>query len=245
MLFFKKSPKESTYDQFDIIPEHIAIMMDGNGRWATRKGMPRTAGHYAGMQSMRETIRNCYTLKIKYLTLYAFSTENWARPIEEVNYLVSLPQLFFQDEILSELISHNVQVKFIGNLSRFPESIQDIMQKAKDLTSMNTGMVLNFAMNYGGKAEIIQAIKRYAEENQNIEELDEDLFEKYLYTKDCPSPDLIIRTSGEHRLSNFLLWQSAKSELWFTKTLWPDFDLYALKEAISVYQSRKLEAISN
>lgn len=238
-MFLKKLKKEPSVELSSNVPDHIAIMMDGNGRWATKRGLPRTAGHYAGMQTMRETIRNCYKLKIQYLTLYAFSTENWTRPEEEVNYLISLPQLFFQQEVINELVNNNVRVRFIGDLIQFPDHIQDVMQKAYDLTKMNTGMIVNFAMNYGGKADIIQAIKNYLQDSKDYEELDEETFESYLYTKDCPSPDLVIRTSGEQRLSNFLLWQSAKSELWFTKTLWPDFNLNSLKEAILEYQERK------
>jgi undecaprenyl diphosphate synthase len=219
--------------------DHIAIMMDGNGRWATKRGLPRTAGHYAGMIAMRDIIRACYEKNIKCLTLYAFSTENWTRPDEEVNYLVNLPKLFFQNDIINELVRNNIQIRYIGDISRFPKSVHDIFKKTLEMTDKNTGMILNFAMNYGGRAEIIQAIKNYIKDYKVEKELSEELFEEYLYTKDCGAPDLIIRTSGEQRLSNFLLWQSAKAELWFTKTFWPDFNESLLQEAINDYKGRK------
>jgi undecaprenyl diphosphate synthase len=219
-------------------PEHIAIMMDGNGRWATKRLLPRTAGHYAGMMTMRNIIRVCYEKNIKCLTLYAFSTENWTRPQEEVNYLLNLPRVFFQNDIINELVQNNVQIRFIGDITRFPNSVQDIMNETVEMTKGNTGMILNFAMNYGGRAEIIQAVKNYIKNGED-KELSEELFEQYLYMKDSTAPDLIIRTSGEQRLSNFLLWQASKAELWFTKTFWPDFNEELLQEAINDYKERK------
>ncbi|MFC7681829.1 isoprenyl transferase [Paenibacillus sp. GCM10028914] len=239
-MLFKKSnhtiPEEVL---METIPEHIAIMMDGNGRWAKKRGLPRTSGHYAGMNTMREIIRNCHELKVKYLTLYAFSTENWTRPEEEVNYLIHLPKLFFQKETIDEIKRGNMQIRYIGDTTKFPKAIQDIMQESVEMTQMNTGMIINFAMNYGGKADIIQAIQHCLQDNIDLSEMTEEIFESYLYTKGCPAPDLIIRTSGEKRLSNFLLWQSAQAELWFTETLWPDFNRDLLVSAIAEYKERK------
>lgn len=173
----------SKYELKDIYPDHIAIMMDGNGRWATKRGLPRTSGHYAGMLTMREIIRNSHQLNIKYLALYAFSTENWTRPKEEVNYLVHLPKLFFQDEIIDELIEANVQIRYIGDITKFPESIMRIMQESTERTKKNTGMVVvNFAMNYGGRAEITQAIRNCIREFTNTSQITEEIFETYLFT---------------------------------------------------------------
>jgi len=219
--------------------EHIAIMMDGNGRWATKRMLPRSAGHYAGMMTMRKIIRACYEKNIKCLTLYAFSTENWTRPEDEVSYLVNLPKLFFQNDIINELVENNIRVGFIGDITRFPKSVYDILEQSVEITKDNSGMILNFAMNYGGRAEIIQAVKNYIKDYDEDNELSEELFEKYLYSNGAGAPDLIIRTSGEQRLSNFLLWQASKAELWFTKTLWPDFNEELLQEAINDYQERK------
>ena len=238
-MLFKKTKAHSEQELNYIVPDHIAIMMDGNGRWAKKRGLPRTSGHYAGMTTMREIIRNCHQLRIKYLTLYAFSTENWTRPEEEVNYLINLPKLFFQGEVLDELQRENIQIRYIGDITKFPKSIQNIMEESKEMTQKNTGMIINFAMNYGGRADIIQAIQNCINEKHNPSEITEELFESYLHTKGCPTPDLIIRTSGEKRLSNFLLWQSERSELWFTETLWPDFNKELLVSAIMEYQERK------
>lgn len=188
---------KKAHSEFNIVPEHMAIMMDGNGRWASKRGLPRTAGHYAGMMAMREVIRHCDGLNIKCLTLYAFSTENWTRPEEEVNYLINLPKLFFKNEIMNELSKNNIRIRFIGDLSRFPSEIQEIMQKAVDITRVNSGMIVNFAMNYGGKADIIQAIKNCIQDGINHQELSEEIFQSYLYTKEWSEPELILRTSGD------------------------------------------------
>lgn len=219
-------------DSESFVPDHIAIMMDGNGRWAAKRGLPRTSGHYTGMMKMREAIRNCQQLGIKFLTLYAFSTENWIRPEEEVKYLVHLPKLFFQSEIINELNEANIQIRYIGDISKFPQSIQKIMLESSEMTKRNTGMVVNFAMNYGGRSEIIQTLKNCILEGRHSSQITEEIFEANLYTKDCPAPDIIIRTSGEQRLSNFLLWQSAQAEFWFTEKYWPDFSGDLLRSAI-------------
>lgn len=224
----------------DLVPNHIAIMMDGNGRWATKRGLPRSMGHYAGMKTMRKIIKSSSKLNIKCLTLYAFSTENWTRPVDEVDYLVNLPKLFFQEETINELVENKVRLQYIGDISRFPKEIQDIMNETVELTKENSGMTVHFAMNYGGRSEIIRAVKNYLKDNEAVRsELTEEVFETYLYTNEYSAPNLLIRTSGEQRLSNFLLWQSAKSELWFTKTLWPDFNEELLRSAIIEYRNRK------
>ncbi|WP_336780456.1 isoprenyl transferase [Paenibacillus illinoisensis] len=225
------------------LPKHIAIMMDGNGRWATRRGLPRSAGHYAGMQTMRETISMCHRNGISSLTLYAFSTENWKRPKVEVDYIISLVVEFVQDTTVQELNQHGIKVDFIGDISKFPLETQEAMRKVVELTRANRGMTVYFAMNYGGKSDIVQAIKLCTEENKNVRDISEQDLEKFLYTGQNPAPDLLIRTSGEKRLSNFLLWQVAYAELWFTDVMWPDFNEQLLYEAIFDYQQRKVRAL--
>ncbi|MEW4426798.1 polyprenyl diphosphate synthase [Paenibacillus pabuli] len=225
------------------LPKHIAMMMDGNGRWATRRGLPRSAGHYAGMQTMRETIGMCHRNGIASLTLYAFSTENWKRPKEEVDYIISLVVEFVQDTTVQELNQHGIKINFIGDISRFPFETQEAMRKVVELTDANSGMNVYFAMNYGGKSDIVQAVKLCIEENKNVPDISEQDLEKFLYTGQNPAPDLLIRTSGEKRLSNFLLWQVAYAELWFTDVMWPDFNEQLLYEAMLDYQQRKLRAL--
>lgn len=227
------------------LPEHIAIMMDGNGRWATRRGLPRSAGHYAGMQTMRETISMCHQNGIASLTLYAFSTENWKRPKEEVDYIIGLVIEFVQDTTVQELNQNNIKVNFIGDISKFPLDTQEAMRKVVDLTQDNSGMAVYFAMNYGGKSDIVQAIKLCVKQNKDVSEISEVEFGKLLYTGQNPAPDLLIRTSGEKRLSNFLLWQAAYAELWFTDVMWPDFNEQLLYESILDYQQRKQRALED
>ncbi|MCM3629793.1 isoprenyl transferase [Paenibacillus glycanilyticus] len=224
-------------DWNDNIPKHIAIMMDGNGRWASRKGLPRSAGHYAGMQAMRKTISICHKIGIHTLTLYAFSTENWKRPKDEVEYIISLVNVFAQEKNIRDLIENNIRVDFIGDISKFPEETQQAMNSVSNQTQGNTGLQVFFAMNYGGKSDILQAVK-FIVITKKSDEITEELFEQFLYTRQNPSPDLLIRTSGEKRLSNFLLWQSAYSELWFTNEMWPDFNEELLFTAILDYQNR-------
>ncbi|TMV50121.1 di-trans,poly-cis-decaprenylcistransferase [Paenibacillus mesophilus] len=219
------------------LPSHIAIMMDGNGRWAARRGLPRSAGHYAGMQTMRETIRNCLHANVKYLTLYAFSTENWKRPAEEVDYIINLVHQFVTGNTIREINDSNIRIRFIGDISRFSDSTQQVMKNAAAVTGANTGMTVNFAMNYGGRSEIIHALKSVIDDGK--EDLTPDEFETYLYTSGCPSPQLVIRTSGEKRLSGFLLWQCAQAELWFTDEMWPSFSELLLYRAIYDYQCRR------
>jgi undecaprenyl diphosphate synthase len=222
-------------------PSHVAIIMDGNGRWAVEKGLPRTEGHRQGVETVRSTVRNCSDLGIKVLTLFAFSTENWKRPAGEVNFLMSLPEKYFKQE-LPELMKNNVQVRLIGDGARLPRKVQKAVSEGSEATKKNSGMILNFALNYGSRAEILVATNRLiADSKKNIlpASVDEKLFSRYLYTADIPDPDLLIRTSGEMRISNFLLWQLAYSELWFTDIYWPDFSRQHLLEALTDYQARK------
>jgi undecaprenyl diphosphate synthase len=225
----------------DSIPCHVAIIMDGNGRWAAERGLPRYEGHRQGVETVRSTVRNSNELGIKILTLFAFSTENWQRPPGEVNYLMSLPGKYFKTE-LPELISNNVRVRLIGDESKLPKKVQRAVNDGAEATKNNSGMILNFALNYGSRLEILMAVNRLIDDavrGRIKGRVNERLFSKYLYTSDLPDPDLLIRTSGEQRISNFLLWQLAYSELWFTNVYWPDFSKVHLLEAIYDFQQRK------
>ncbi|WP_392456273.1 isoprenyl transferase [Chryseomicrobium aureum] len=223
------------------VPSHIAIIMDGNGRWATKRALPRIAGHHEGMKTVRKITRYANDLGVQVLTLYAFSTENWSRPKKEVEFLMRLPEEFL-GTYLPELIEQNVRVQIMGDFHSLPEHTKRAVQKAIDGTKNNTGLILNFALNYGSRAEILQAVKTISEAVQTGELAPEDItetfIEEHLMTKDLMAPDLLIRTSGEVRLSNFMLWQLAYTEFFFTDVLWPDFDEACLREAVSVYQSR-------
>lgn len=221
--------------------EHIAFMMDGNGRWAKRRGLPRSAGHLAGMETMRRIIRDCYELKLKHVTFYAFSSENWKRPQEEVDYLLTLPLTFLNAATINEFEQNNVKIKFIGDHTKFSSQLIETISLVEQRTKSNTGSVVNFAMNYGGRMEVINAVKKLVSDEIDPQIVTHELFESYLYTAGQPSPELIIRTSGEERLSNFLLWQSASSQLWFTEAKWPDFNKDLLLHAIENYWARKLE----
>lgn len=226
------------------LPQHVAIIMDGNGRWATRRGLPRVAGHRQGVEALREVIRTSDELGIKYLTLYAFSTENWKRPAAEIDALMSLLVEYLKKEVRA-LHSNNVKISVLGEINAFPPVAQKEIIKAVELTKDNTGLWVNIALNYGGRAEIIRAVKAIARDvvdnKISIDDIDERLFSNYLYTANIPDPDLLIRTSGEFRLSNFLLYQIAYTELVFTAPdiLWPDFDKKAYLEAIMEYQKRQ------
>lgn len=224
-----------------VIPQHLAIIMDGNGRWAAEKGLPRHEGHRQGVESVRAAVRNCNELGISVLTLFAFSTENWQRPISEVNYLMSLPEKYFDSE-LPELIRNNVQVRLIGESGKLPRKVQKAVREGSEKTKDNDGMVLNFALNYGSRDEILRAVNlmiKDVKEKNVRKKIDEDTFSDYLYTAGLPDPDLLIRTSGELRISNFLLWQIAYSELYFTEVYWPEFSRMHLLEAIDTFQQRK------
>ncbi|MCG4578993.1 isoprenyl transferase [Clostridium cochlearium] len=223
------------------IPKHIAIIMDGNGRWAKERNLPRSFGHKAGVETIRDIVKECNNIGVKYLTLYAFSTENWKRPKEEVNALMELLVNYLRKEV-DELHENNVVVNTIGDISKLPKVCEDELVKAYNKTKDNKGLVLNLALNYGGRDEIIRAIKlmyKDIEKKQfNIENVNENILENYLYTKDMPDPDLIIRPSGEQRISNFLLWQCAYSEFWYSNIKWPDFKKEHLHKAIKDYQNR-------
>ena len=241
--FFKKNRLEEKIQEkkLEKIPTHVAIIMDGNGRWAKKRNMPRVRGHYEGMQTVKKITKYASKLGIKYLTLYAFSTENWARPKEEVNYLMDLPEKMFTS-FMPELMENNVKVEVIGVVEKLPESTRKAVEDAIEQTKNNTGLKLIFALNYGSKDEIVTAVKRIAQGAANneykVEEIDEQLISDNLFTKDTPDPDLLIRTSGEQRISNFLLWQIAYSEFIFTKVAWPDFVEEEFYKALLEYQSR-------
>ena len=218
---------------------HIAIIMDGNGRWAKRNMLPRTAGHYKGVEVLRNITKYANKLGIKCLTVYAFSTENWKRSKEEVSYIMSLPKIFFESYI-KELMENNVRVMIIGEKEQVPDETMAVINDAIETTKNNTGLILNFAFNYGGRDEIIRACKNYAKDyKENGKELNEEEFNKYLFTADLPELDLIIRTAGEKRLSNFLLWQAAYAEFVFVDELWPDFTNDVLDRCIEEYNNRK------
>ena len=241
--FFKKNRLEEKIEEkkLEKIPTHVAIIMDGNGRWAKKRNMPRVKGHYEGMQTVKKITKYASKLGIKYLTLYAFSTENWARPKEEVNYLMDLPEKMFTS-FMPELMENNVKVEVIGVVEKLPENTRKAVEDAVEQTKNNTGLKLIFALNYGSKDEIVIAVKRIAQGAANneykVEEIDEQLISDNLFTKDTPDPDLLIRTSGEQRISNFLLWQIAYSEFIFTKVAWPDFVEEEFYKALLEYQSR-------
>ncbi|MEG2799910.1 MAG: isoprenyl transferase [Erysipelotrichaceae bacterium] len=223
------------------LPKHIAIIMDGNGRWAKKRGLPRTGGHKQGAENIRKIAIACNDLGIKALTVYAFSTENWKRPEEEVNYLSKLlPKMFF-NRYLAELKKNNIKVLSLGEIEYFPSDTRKIIETAIEETSMNTGLILTLAVNYGSQREILLAAKKYAQDVLKDEkklEIETKDFEEYLMTKDLPDVDLLIRTSGEQRISNFLLWQLAYSELIFTPVAWPDFTNEELNKCLEEYQTR-------
>jgi len=228
------------------VPNHIAIIMDGNGRWAKKRGLARSFGHMEGAKTLRKALEYLTEIGVKYLTVYAFSTENWSRPEKEVKFIMNLPVEFYE-RYVPELHKNNVKIQMIGDVARLPKATYDALVKAEELTKLNTGLILNFALNYGGRAELTQAIRNIAQEvldaKFNPGDISEEMIGDYLQTSNLPrilrDPDLIIRTSGELRLSNFLPWQSAYSELYFTKTLWPDFNEKSLKEAIEEYSKRQ------
>ncbi len=226
---------------YNRIPKHIAIIMDGNGRWAKAKGLPRTFGHRAGVETIRKIIKECDKIGVKYLTLYAFSTENWKRPKDEVGALMNLLVEYLKNEF-EELNSNGVVINHIGDITKLPKPCRDELVSAYEKTKNNSGVVMNLALNYGGRDEIISAVKDIIEdiEDKKISKysLDENLFSNYLYTKKMPDPDLVIRPSGEQRLSNFLLWQCAYSEFWYSNINWPDFTEEDLHRAIFDYQNR-------
>lgn len=222
------------------IPKHIAIIMDGNGRWAKQRGLPRTAGHKQGAEMIRKIAIACNDRHVEALTVYAFSTENWKRPMSEVDYLCKLPRFFF-DRYMAELIKNNIRVQFLGEIERFPQETRDVILTAVDKTKENTGLILCLAVNYGGRRELTLAAQAYAKdvlEGKASPTIEEEAFAKYMMTADMPDVDLMIRTSGEYRLSNFLLWQNAYSEFIFTPVPWPEFDETQLDACIDEFTMR-------
>jgi len=224
------------------LPSHIAIIMDGNGRWAKKRGLPRIAGHKAGVKTVKRIVRASGELSLRYLTLYTFSQENWKRPKEEVSAIMNLLYETTKRE-MNELDENNVRLITTGRIEEFSPRKREILQKAREKTKDNTGLTLNLALNYSGRMEILDAVKRIIQDAQQTKiqdgQLDEKLFSTYLYTKDLPDPDLLIRTSGEMRLSNFLLWQTSYTELYVTEVLWPDFSVKDFYEAILDFQERE------
>ncbi len=244
-FFNYKKNTDNSYKKLELdmnnIPMHIAIIMDGNGRWAKEKNLPRTMGHKAGVETIREIVKACSALGVKYLTLYAFSTENWKRPSDEVSALMNLLVQYLRKEF-KELNNNNVIINHIGDISKLPLTCQNELIDAYNNTKNNTGLTLNLALNYGGRNEIVRAFKLICDDikcnNIKEEDINEVLISNYMYTKNMPDPDLIIRPSGEQRLSNFLLWQCAYSEFWYSNIKWPDFKKENLHKAIYDYQNR-------
>lgn len=233
-------PDESLARQLSAerMPSHVAIIMDGNGRWAAQRHLPRVEGHRAGSEAVRDTVETAARLGLKVLTLYAFSIENWKRPISEVSTLMVLLKRYLRSE-LNTLLRNDIRFGVIGRLDELAPDIQDELKKAMERTAGNTGMQFNIALNYGGRAEIVDAARRAMESGLRPGELDENTFARFLYTVGQPDPDLLIRTSGEMRVSNFLLWQIAYAEIYVTETLWPDFRRHHLLEAVLAYQKRE------
>lgn len=243
MSFFKKlfSGKSKDATGSGKLPVHIAIIMDGNGRWAKKRGLPRNFGHREGSNTLKRIVKFCNGIGIKYMTVYAFSTENWNRPKSEVDTLMSL-LLEYLKNADKELAGQNIRIRVIGEKTRLNEEIKNEITRVEKSTVDNTGLNLNIALNYGSRNEIVHAAKEIAKDVKlgklKIEDINENALESRLYTACIPDPDLLIRTSGEERLSNFLLWQLAYAEFWYTDVLWPDFSKEHILEAIKVYQSR-------
>lgn len=223
------------------LPKHVAVIMDGNGRWAKRQGLPRIMGHKAGVDTLKDLLRCCRDWGIQALTAYAFSTENWGRPLEEVEFLMTLFERVLRKE-LREMMQENVQIRFVGNLQVLPPSLQAEIERSMVDTQHNRGIQFTVATNYGGRQEILHATRAIAYQVQQgliqPEQIDDKLFEHYLYTAGISDPDLLIRTSGEMRISNFLLWQMAYAEIYITQSLWPDFDRAEFHQALAAYQQR-------
>ena len=234
------SPDETLARQvnFEQLPAHIAIIMDGNGRWAAQRHLPRVEGHRAGIDSVRDVVETSARLGIRVLTLYAFSVENWKRPRAEVNTLMMLLKRYIRLE-LATLLKNNIRFRVIGRSDELAPDVQHELEVGIRQTASNTGMLFNIALNYGGRAEIIDAARRMLTEGVSPDELDERRFSEYLYTAGQPDPDLLIRTSGEMRVSNFLLWQIAYAEIYVTETLWPDFNRARLLESFVEFQKRE------
>ncbi|MBO5059578.1 MAG: isoprenyl transferase [Clostridia bacterium] len=239
-MLFKKKNRKSELDM-SRLPTHIGVIMDGNGRWAKKRGLPRSAGHQAGADTLKKIVTECNKMGIKYITVYAFSTENWKRPKEEVDFLMNLLMSYLKDAERT-LAGENVVIRAIGSRRELSEEMCRQIEKTENFTKNNTGIVMNIALNYGGREEIVHAVKdifKKLEDGEcNIGDVDADMISDNLYTKGQPDPDFIIRTSNEQRLSNFMMWQASYSEFYFTERLWPDFSVKDLHDAIIEYQSR-------
>jgi len=235
-----KRYKNEIFDK-NKLPKHLAIIMDGNGRWAEKKGLPRSAGHREGAKTVRRVITSCLNFNIPILTLFAFSTENWKRPKNEINYLIKLFERVLNKE-KENLIKNNIKINFIGRLNELPNSLNETMNELSKSTRKNNKLILNIAINYGGRAEIVDAFKSIAlkivENKIDIKEINENIIKNNLYTHNLPDPDLLIRTAGEMRISNFMIWQVAYAEFWVTPIFWPDFSENNLVEAIINFQKR-------
>lgn len=227
--------------QPDRLPRHVAVIMDGNGRWAQQRGLPRIMGHRRGVDTLKQLLRCCSDWGIEALTAYAFSTENWGRPVQEVDFLMTLFERVLRQE-LNEMMQENVRIRFVGNLASLPSSLQQEIDEAVSQTRDNPGISFTVATNYGGRQEIVQAARAIATEVRtgklNPEDITEAVFSQHLYTAEICDPDLLIRTSGEMRISNFLLWQLAYAEMYVTDTLWPDFNALEFHRAVHAYQQR-------
>jgi undecaprenyl diphosphate synthase len=224
------------------LPRHVAIIMDGNGRWAKARGVPRLMGHRAGRESVRDAVRGCVALGVEVLTLYTFSIENWNRPMREVRALMAILRQTLRAE-RRELRDHNVRLQVMGRLDDLPLPVRDAIDETRDYLAGSTGLLLNLALSYSGRVELVDAVRALLREERpqslRPEQVDESMLAKHLYTAGLPDPDLLIRTSGEMRVSNFMLWQLAYTELWITETLWPDFRRRHLYEAVADYQRRE------
>ena len=221
-----------------ISPSHIAIIMDGNGRWGLKKYKDRNKGHYYGLQNINKIIKDCIKINIKYLTLYTFSTENWNRPKKEIDYLFFLFKYFYKKNF-NKLNKNNIKIKFIGNLKNIPKNLKVIIKKIQDKTKNNDAITVIFAFNYGAKFELVNAFKNIIKNKNKVNKINEDLINNNLYTKNIPDPDILIRTGGEKRLSNFLLWQLSYAELFFINKNWPDFNFLDLKKIINTFRVTK------
>ena len=231
LSFFKKKKKFER-----VLPRHIAIIMDGNGRWAKKRSLPRSAGHSAGSKNFKTIARYCNKIGLEYLTVYAFSTENWKRPKEEVDNIMNILRDYLRDA--KNFKDENIRVKFIGNISQLDEDIRELIDDAERESANATGLRLNIALNYGGRDEITNAVREIVKEKIPYDEITEETVSDHLYTVGQPDPDFIIRPSGEYRLSNYLIWQAAYAEYWFSDVLWPDFGPKDLERAIDDYNHR-------
>ena len=238
-LFTKETPDTTLSNEDSLrVPRHVAIIMDGNGRWATQRGLPRSAGHRQGTENLRQILKAAVEFEVEILTIYAFSTENWSRPKHEVQLLLRILEMVIDRE-LNELHQNGVQIRHIGEVDGMPSRLQKKVRQACEHTKDNTRLILNVAFNYGGRDEIVHAIQQIMRTGIAPEDVTEELISDYLYTRGLPDPDLIIRTSGERRLSNFLIWQGSYAEYYYTDVHWPDFDREAFRAALDEYGRRR------